>query len=314
MVAKPEWARQVRQIPTLTGHTTVPSELDSWINWRWLFEDNSGTVWGKLEGIKGNAEIVHKVLGKPIMLDHEMNPQNFVSLMRVYKGLEPGGECPLCQGYKFADWGMGSMLCYCTLLEMQEQFEPYRRFESAKKDTNRMYTFKTTAPNLKTASTRKEMLQQASFFIDNPSRWLLFCGSPGIGKTHLLQAIAYEFDGIAFYFRCQDLANIYGQMRDGSFDEFRWAIRNIPILLLDDYGSQHSTEFINSVLLDVIDYRSNRYSQLPTVISTNQTLADLTIRQEGMDNVARLGDRITDRSIVTIVSSFSMPSYRQQPL
>jgi len=309
-IDKPDWAREVRQLPTSSGMSTYPAILDSWLNWKWQLGIGDKS-WERLNQIKSNPEIVQKAIGKPTMLDGEMNSRNFIDLIRVFKGMAPGGECPLCQGYQVANWGLGPQLCYCSILDKQrDDYHEYRRFESPKKKGNDLSSFKTTGPNQKIVAERNKMLVAAKRFLVNPDKWLLYIGEPGTGKTHILQGVASEYNGIAFYFRCQDLANIYRQLKDGSFDDFRWILRNIPVLLLDDYGSQYGTEFINSVLLDVIDFRMNNYDFLPTIISTNLTMGEL-MGSETTDNYARLCDRITDTDYVNIIESPHLMSYRQ---
>lgn len=309
---KPEWAREIRQVSTADGRSTCPSYLDSWINWRWqLGKKDKEEFWAALNEIRSNPETVQKAIGRPVITDGEMNARNFIDLIRVHKGLEPGSECPMCGGYMVRNWGLGLQFCYCAIADkMWNDYAPYRQFESKRKSTNTFASFKTTGPNQKVVSERTKMLDAAAAFIVDPKKWLLYTGSPGTGKTHILQAIASEFGGMAFYFRCQDLANIYGQMKDGTFDDFRWILRYIPVLILDDYGSQYSTEFVNSVLLDVIDFRMNSYDHWLTVISTNLTMGDLT-SFERIDNYARLCDRITDTDYVDIIQSSHMTSYRQ---
>jgi DNA replication protein DnaC len=61
-----------------------------------------------------------------------------------------------------------------------------------------------------------------------------------------------------------------------SFDERFEEIRNAPVLILDDLGTQNATSWAQEKLYQVFNHRYN--AQLSTVITTNQDLSDIDPR------------------------------------
>jgi DNA replication protein DnaC len=67
-------------------------------------------------------------------------------------------------------------------------------------------------------------------------------------------------------------------------------VRNVPLLILDDLGSQTGTPWAEEKLFQLLNYRYN--ACLPTVITTSLTVT-------AMD--ARLASRLTDPQVSTIL-------------
>jgi DNA replication protein DnaC len=159
-------------------------------------------------------------------------------------------------------------------------------------------------------------IKSRKFAVD-PERWLILSGPVGIGKTHLLRAVATSFGPLALYMTTRDLtAKILGEVsagreEDGSskgdLDELIYKVSNAPILMLDDLGAEHikgANSFVMSQLLAIIDYRYQSPKQFPTMITTNQSESDF---RSGLWE--RLGDRLTDH--IHDFVSVSASSYRQ---
>ena len=129
-------------------------------------------------------------------------------------------------------------------------------------------------------------------FAQNPERpdehepdrkWLLLMGSYGAGKTHLAAAIANQclHDGKpALFLNTPDLLDYLreayspaaGETYSERFDE----IRDAPLLILDDLGTESPTPWAVEKLYQLLNARYN--AQLPTVITTNKRLEDLEPR------------------------------------
>ncbi|MDO8491001.1 MAG: ATP-binding protein [Dehalococcoidia bacterium] len=136
-------------------------------------------------------------------------------------------------------------------------------------------------------------LSYARAFAQNPEGWLILCGASGAGKTHLAAAIANERlsqGQPTFFVVAPDLLDhlraTYSPNSDISYDMLLEQVRNAPLLILDDLGTQSSTPWAQEKLFQIINHRYN--SRLPTVITTNTLMED-------MDE--RLRTRLTDPSL-----------------
>lgn len=154
----------------------------------------------------------------------------------------------------------------------------------------------------------KEAYNAARRFAQDPSAWLLLIGGYGCGKTHLAAAIANEAlqKGIRLYFAVvPDLLDYlratFDPNSDSSYDERFDMIRNVPLLILDDLGTENSKPWAREKLYQIINHRYN--AKLPTVITTNQDLFQID---------GRIHSRITDRQLCTVIQ-VEAEDYRQIP-
>jgi DNA replication protein DnaC len=125
-------------------------------------------------------------------------------------------------------------------------------------------------------------------FAENPSgRWLLLSGSYGCGKTHLAAAIANEMISQkkqVIFINVTDLLDhlraTFSPRSEETYTQRLEEIRNVPVLILDDLGTESPTAWAVEKLYQIINYRYN--SKLPTVVTTNR-------------NISRLDERIASR-------------------
>ncbi len=75
-------------------------------------------------------------------------------------------------------------------------------------------------------------------------------------------------------------------------------MRNEPVLILDDLGTQNATSWAAEKLYQLLNYRYN--AELPTVITTNQSLSDMD---------PRLASRLRHQDIVRTVPIYA-PDFR----
>lgn len=135
--------------------------------------------------------------------------------------------------------------------------------------------------------------QTAQKFAENPAGWLLIHGRYGVGKTHLAAAIAnacVNRDIPTIFLTVPDLLDSLRytfSAKDTTFEERFEQIRQAPLLILDDFGTQNTTDWAREKLFQILNYRY--INHLPLVITTNLLLDEL----EG-----RIRSRLCDTSLV----------------
>lgn len=204
-------------------------------------------------------------------------------------------ECPICGGIGWISYDVpvghlnfGKMYrCSCQLSDLESrQLERLRRLSNMH-HLERM-TFDSFTPDITVPSgwQRKSIhlaLERSYAFARKPQGWLVLRGGYGCGKTHLAAAIANEClsrGQPALFINVPDLLDhlraAFAPSSETSFDQRFEEVRNAPVLILDDLGTQNATPWAQEKLYQILNYRYN--AQLPTVITTNQDLSDLDPR------------------------------------
>ena len=115
----------------------------------------------------------------------------------------------------------------------------------------------------------------AQAYAANPHDFLTFLGEPGCGKTHLAAAIANQCAAQSMVVSFAVVPDLLDALRS-TFDKksrVRYAdlldaYKNADLLILDDIGSEQSTEWALEKLYQIINWRYNE--RLPLVITTNE--------------------------------------------
>jgi DNA replication protein DnaC len=148
-------------------------------------------------------------------------------------------------------------------------------------------------------------LRTARSFVAGKRRhhFLTFGGDKGRGKTHLALAVGWEwFDkvGMVCYYHTVEMldylrAGYHIQEREElyNFDQRMVFFKTVPLLILDDLGTQKSTEWARERLDSIVDARW--LNAKPTVFTTNLKPEEMEEREEG-----RLGSRIHEGVVVVI--------------
>ena len=139
--------------------------------------------------------------------------------------------------------------------------------------------------------------------------WLVLMGHPGRGKTHLAAAIANynRRQGLeCLFIQVADLLDYlrstYAPSANTTYDELFDKIRNIPLLVLDDYGERTATPWSREKLYQIINHRYN--ARLPTVITTS-----LSLRKIEKEIDRRISSRMADPTVSTSYA-ITAPDYR----
>jgi DNA replication protein DnaC len=143
-------------------------------------------------------------------------------------------------------------------------------------------------------------------FAREPHGWLIFIGGYGCGKTHLAAAIAnfrVALGHEALFVVVPDLLDLlraaFAPNSETTLDDRLTAIREAPLLILDDLGAHSSTPWATEKLYQILNHRYN--GRLPTVITTNQ-------RPEELD--PRITSRLVDPDAGQVYEILA-PDFRQ---
>ncbi len=226
-------------------------------------------------------------------------------------------ECPICGGigYVREDLPVGDpnfgrvQVCECRRrVVLQAAQSSLLRYSNLEALSNLTFERFNPAGRLglgdEAVASLRYALSQSQTFADHPHGWLLLTGTYGCGKTHLAAAIANAVvaaGGKALFLTVPDLLDWLRASYSGvdeSYEQRFEEIRNAPLLVLDDLGTQNTTAWAQEKLFQIMDHRYVR--RLPTVITTNFTMADLE---------DRVRSRLLDPDLVTVVK-ITAPDFR----
>ncbi len=134
--------------------------------------------------------------------------------------------------------------------------------EHQKKEMNNILTYTKNYMNL---------------LLHNEDKNLIFFGSNGLGKTYLLSALANSLIENGKIIVYQSAPAMLEKIKRASFiegsQEIIELIKDCDLLIIDDLGKEHITDYTKSTLFNIINIRYN--SNKPIAISTNLDLSEL---------------------------------------
>jgi DNA replication protein DnaC len=216
---------------------------------------------------------------------------------------DPEPVCPICKDHGFVrrdvplgdvDFGR-AIPCVCREGEMRERLR--RRSNLGHLTSKSFESFDPEGRDGPVAGAA-DALGHCRAYAEAPPGWLVLTGPYGCGKTHLAAAIAnrqIELGNEVFFTVVPDLLDhlraTFGPGSDVTYDELFEAVRNVPLLVLDDLGMQSETSWAREKMFQVLNHRLN--AELPTVITTNLSVDD-------MDE--RLRTRLKHRDVAVVIT------------
>jgi len=199
--------------------------------------------------------------------------------------LEDDPICPVCGGSGY----VGERMCECLReLCRQEQKKELSTVLPNTKETfeNFRLSYYAAADEPGQASPR-ELMQMVltkcrryaqSFSLKSPS--LLFSGGTGLGKTFLSAAVARTVADAGFSVVYETAVRVFSDYENVKFgDGDSRSVRRYTacdLLILDDLGTEMTTQFTQSALYSVVNDRM--LAGLPAIISTNLTTDEIRRR------------------------------------
>ncbi len=199
------------------------------------------------------------------------------------------------------DPGFGAVTpCPCAAEEnaghRSERLAAYSNIGALSRLTFRDLITRGRSPNARDQEQYRRCVEDARAFAEAPEGWLDLCGASGCGKTHIAAAVVnriLERGSPVLFVVVPDLLDhlrsAYQPGAEIAYDELFERVRNAPVLVLDDLGTQAPTPWAQEKLFQLVNHRFN--AQLPTVVTTN-------LRPEQFDD--RLRTRLTDTSIARV--------------
>jgi DNA replication protein DnaC len=222
--------------------------------------------------------------------------------------------CPYCDGagyYKeavpFGHPHFGVLFpCECKLREKE-----IRRHEELERISNlelfRDKTFETFNPDIPGV---RRAFMRAIEYAKRPQGWLVLFGNYGVGKTHLAAAIANaalrNYTRVLFSIvpdLLDHLRSTFGPSSEVEYDSRFEMIREVPLLILDDLGTENTTPWAREKLFQIMNYRYN--DALPTVITSNRKPEDID---------ARIFSRMSDRALCEEHIMIDAADYRRMSI
>jgi DNA replication protein DnaC len=220
----------------------------------------------------------------------------------------PDGACPYCRGARFVrlsvaldhpDFGQ-AVPCRCAADEGPEQRTDrllrYSQIGALTRLTFSNLISRGRATGAREQEQYKRCVDDARAFADAPDGWLVLSGASGCGKTHIAAAIANRLlergEPVLFVVVPDLLDHLRSAYQPGAeigYDDLFERVRNAPVLVLDDLGTQSPTPWAQEKLFQLINHRFN--SRLPTVVTTN-------LLPEQIDD--RLRTRLTDTGLARV--------------
>jgi DNA replication protein DnaC len=226
-------------------------------------------------------------------------------------------DCPHCAGlgYVVADVppvhpSFGQAVP-CTCRAQDQEMERLNKLqELSQLGALQACTFESFLPSGHGLTKTKQLNLRIAFdraldYAKETKGWLIFKGGYGCGKTHLAAAIAnyrINLGHPVLFINTPDLLDhlraAYSPTAETGYDTRFDQVRNAPLLILDDLGTQSNTDWAQEKLYQIFNHRYN--ARLPTIVTMNEELEAIDIR---------IRSRMVDPSLTQIIH-IAAPDFR----
>jgi len=198
------------------------------------------------------------------------------------------GICRYCHGNWHREVSEGTIECVCWLMDKEKILEQ-RQIHASTSQRKTWDSFEVWGD-----PASRDALRNAIEVVDewtkNMDSWLVIAGGYGVGKTHIMYILNTMFFPWSMYISAPDFEQIvFTHTGEGDLDRVIEEISKQPILLLDDVGAEHGSNYPKNMLRKVIDFRYRLAQEYPLVVTTNLGPAQLTNYDE------RTADRLMER-------------------
>ena len=143
---------------------------------------------------------------------------------------------------------------------------------------------------------------------NEPAGWILMTGPTGTGKTHLAVAAVLTFAQAGHPIAFITVSELLNTLRKATFIDTDLntleAMKSVPLLVLDDMGTERTTAFAEELLHLIINHRYEH--AIPTIITSN-----LTPKRISEIRPATASRMLDYRNTIHIV--IQAPDYRVNP-
>ena len=267
---------------------------------RLIFNKDSDSVDEMKESIADIKEEIEALTEKYNQLLEEYNvPHNFK---------EPDWDCPHCMDTGRVVKNGVTLPCRCTFKKRRKVLLnrsglPKRLSKANFNDLDLgLYSTDPMGEDSPTVRENAKLVFEAAknfaynFEESKDMKGLLIEGNVGSGKSYLLGCIAnylinrdIEVRYIVYGDLIQRIKSSFSSNSKISTEEILKELQDVSVLLIDDLGTEHTTEFTSSTLYQIIDKRYRE--ELPVIVTTNFSPNELS------DRMGLMGERIFYRLV-----------------
>lgn len=220
---------------------------------------------------------------------------------------EPDWDCPKCHDTGRIYRNNQYLVCSCAKNDLRERKQKsgnlpqhLRKASFATANLSYYETDLITNSGMNYRENAQKVYSLASSFVQRfqaakQNRGLIIEGPIGSGKSYLLGCIAnglidrgIQFRYIVYSDLLQQIRSTYNQNNPETDEkQILSTVQQVPVLLIDDLGTEKATEFASSTLYQIIDRRYRE--EKPIILSTNYSIKNLKNRFPVM------GERIFQR-------------------
>ncbi len=197
-------------------------------------------------------------------------------------------NCQICKDAGFVHSSVDGHVDYSLVVPcecVKEIWKTRKKAEMAKQCELPPEAEKMDFNNFEVSTDVKFAFQEAKEMADNPGKlcWLALIGKNGNGKTHLAVGICKAWLSAGIPAKYTLVSLLLEELRKGiprsgeeSFERRFAYYCNVPLLLMDDYGIESSTRWVQEKLDTLIDYRLMH--SLSLIITSNLSLEEMPPR------------------------------------